>query len=102
MKQRRKMVDGATLHRRGEHEWCGRIGGYDIIFTAYLGRYNRKVNGWHASSEAVFPTTERNARPVFSTSGNTLTLCVNRAQEFFGSKHAARPDFELFQGAAWS
>ena len=94
--QRRKMVDGATLHRRGDFQWIGRIGGSDIIFTATVGRYNGKVNGWRARSVAIHPTTDISQRPVFSTSGASLKRCVNDAQDFFGAKGAAHPNFNIF------
>lgn len=80
MKQTDKTIDGVTLTRVGNHEWSARFDGHDVTFTAYLGRYNKKVNGWHACSEERKPD---NGHAVFSTSGNSLTLCVNRAQEFY-------------------
>lgn len=80
MKQQNKTVDGTALIRVGHHEWAALFNDHAVTFTAYLGRYNRKVNGWHACSEE---RRSDNGYAVFSTSGDTLTLCVNRAQEFY-------------------
>lgn len=85
-KPRRKMIGKETLHRHGDHSWVGYFNGYPVSFSAYLGRHSRKVIGWQASSSAKLPDTGWPRRPAFSTEGNSLKLCVERARAFFGEE----------------
>lgn len=80
MKQQNKTVSGATLTRVADHEWSATFDGHAVTFTAYLGRYNKKVNGWHACSE---DRLDNCGHAVFSTRRSALTYCVEDAQEFY-------------------
>lgn len=79
-----KTVNGIELTRPEEPmNWQGVINGYRVEFIPYLGRYNRKINGWQAvSDENVLPEPRSpQNQALFHTSCATLTGCVERALE---------------------
>ena len=99
-RQTTKTIQGITLKKTfgiNHHNWVANFNGYMVRFSPFLGRHNKKVNGWEAVQvlcSHLEPKDKLYAR------GTSLVSVVKEMQELAQArKDKAIDDYNATSGA---